>query len=66
MCTSSSARDLLQYPIQAGPDLLGIVLGDNALGRQHRRMRLGGTDVLGRQSLVEADGGVYLLHDLGR
>ena len=62
----AAGRDLLQHPVEAGGDLLGVVLGDDALGRQHRRMRLGGADVLGRQSLVEADGGVYLLHDLGR
>ncbi len=73
MCTSSSARekvkraglDLGQHAVEAGVDLLGVVLGDDALRRQHRGMRLGGADVLGRQSLVEADGGVYLLHDLG-
>ena len=58
--------DLLQHPVEAGIDLLRVVLGDDALGRQHGGVRLRGADVLGRQSLVEADRGVYLLHDLGR
>ena len=57
--------DLLQHPVEAGPDLAGVVPGDDALGREHGRVRLGGADILGRQRLVEADGGVYLLHDLG-
>ena len=62
----AAGRDLLQHAVEAGADLPGVVLGDDALGRQHRRMRLRGADVLRRQSLVEADRGVYLLHDLGR
>ena len=58
--------DLGQHPVEAGADLAGVVLGDDALSGQHGRVRLGGAHVVGRQSLVEADGGVYLLHDLGR
>ena len=56
--------DLLEHLVEAGVYLLEVLLGDDALGRQHGGMRLGGADVLRRQSLVEVDGGVYLLHDL--
>ena len=74
MCTSSSARekvnvallDLRQHAVEAGRDLAGVVLGDDALLAEHGGVRLGRADVVGCQRLVEADGGVYLLHDLGR
>ncbi len=42
-----------------------VVFADDALLGQHRGVRLRGADVLRGQTLVEADGGVYLLHDLG-
>ena len=58
--------DLGQNAVEAGVDLTGVVLGDDALGGQHGCMRLRGAHVVRGQSLVEADGGVYLLHDLGR
>ena len=61
-----AALDLGQHAVEAGRDLLRVVLGDDALPRQHGGVRLGRADVVGRQRLVEADGGVYLLHDLGR
>ena len=42
-----------------------VLLRDDARIGQHGGMRLRGADVLRGQTLVEADGGVYLLHDLG-
>ena len=62
----AASHDLLQHLVETGVDLPGVVLGDDTLRRQHRRVRLGGADVLRGQSLVEADGGVYLLHHFCR
>ena len=58
--------DLGEHAVEARRDLARVVLGDDALLGQHGRVRLGGGDIVGGQRLVEADGGVYLLHDLGR
>jgi hypothetical protein len=60
-----AALDFRQHAVEAGGDLPRVVPGDDALLAEHGRVRLGGADVLGRQGLVEADGGVYLLHDRG-
>jgi hypothetical protein len=62
----AAALDLGQHLVQAGINLLGVVLGDDALRGEHGGMRLRSADILRGQSLVEADRGVYLLHDLGR
>ena len=59
-----AARDLRGDLIEAFDDRLRIGLVDDARVRQHGRMRPRGADVLRGQTLVEADGGVYLLHDL--
>ncbi len=44
-------------------DGLRIRRRNNPLRAKHRDMRLGGTDVLFPQALVEGDRGVYLTHD---
>ncbi len=52
--------------VQSGGDGVGVGLGDDALGGEHRDMGQRAGDVLGGELAVEVDGGVDLLHDLGR
>ena len=70
---SSSARekrertglDLTENRLETVADRAHILLRQDAGFREHGRMREGAPDVLGREPLVEVDGGVDLLHDLG-
>ena len=74
MCTSSSAREKVNSPFSISASTRSrpaAILRASSLEMmpccaEHGRMRLGCGDVVGCQRLVEADGGVYLLHDLGR
>ena len=50
-------------PVEPGCNGGGVFRGDDAIGGEHRHMSLGATDVLRREAVVEADGGVDLLHD---
>ena len=60
------ALDLGGDLIESLGDFTCVRLGDDTGLRQHCGVRLRAPDVLRRQCLVEADRGVYLLHDLGR
>ena len=57
--------DLGEHLIEPANDLSRVGLGDDTALGEHGRMRLGAANILRRQRLVEGDGGVYLLHDLG-
>lgn len=48
--------------IQTSADLLGLLLIDNTLARQHLRMCFGPPDVIGIQTLLKADRGGELLY----
>jgi hypothetical protein len=55
--------DFRRDKVESRDDLRGVLARNDALIGQHAGMRLGAGDVLGRQRLVEVDGGVDLLHD---
>jgi hypothetical protein len=44
----STVLDLFRHLIEAAQDLARVTLGDDPAFAQHRRMRLGAADVLGR------------------
>ena len=52
--------------VETARDLLGLFRVDDAGRAKHGDMRLRGHDIVTPQALVEVDGGIYLLHDLGR
>ena len=58
--------DLGQNLIEPLGYLARIGFRQDAGFSQHLRVCLRAADVLRRQSLVETDRGIYLLHDLGR
>ena len=51
--------------VEPARDLLGFLLVKDAGRAKHGDMGLGGLNIVTPQPLVEVDGGVYLLHDLG-
>ena len=51
--------------VEPAGDLLRLFGRDDAGRAEHGDMRLRGKNVVPPQPLVEVDGGVYLLHDLG-
>jgi len=51
--------------VQSARDCLGVLLGQDAGRAEHGDMRLGSQNIVMPEPLVEADGGVYLLHDGG-
>ena len=59
--------DLLEDVLEAGDDLVAVLLCDDAAFREHRGMRDGASDVLVVHALVEIDGGLELVdHLIGR
>ena len=58
--------DLALDAVQAGEDGVALRHAHDAGLREHRRVRLRPRDVLRVQPLVEADRGVYLLHERRR
>jgi len=59
--------DLRQNRVQALADVFRVARGDDALRGEHRGMRLGRGDVLGKEVPVDVDGDVDFLHDrIGR
>ena len=58
--------DLALDAVQAGEDGVALRRAHDAGLREHRRVRLRPRDVLRVQPLVEADRGVYLLHERRR
>ena len=57
--------DLGHDLVEAAGDLLRLFGRDDAGRAEHGDMRLRGENIVPPQPLVEVDGGVYLLHDLG-
>ena len=61
-----AALDLGRDGLEPALDRGHILARQDPGGAEHRRMRQGAADVVGSKPLVEADGSVDLLHDLGR
>ncbi len=61
----ASTFDLFAHGVETGDDLPGLGFGQNTAGAQHLGVGLACADVLGIETLVERNGGVDLLHDLG-
>ena len=75
MCTSSSARwNCIDAALDLGQNLIEALERSRGIGlammmpwaASMAACALEARDVLGAEPLVEADGGVYLLHDRGR